>query len=94
MLTDRLTKNLDEQIGAPVDNLWLVREAWSGIHHSQHFNDALDLVEASIPTIGHDEALERGLARFQRLCVRAMVGGYENWGRQGIFPLDKGLLYW
>ena len=86
MLTDRFAENLNEQIGAPVNDLWLVGETWGGIHHSQHFNDALDLVEASIPTIGHDEALERGLARFQRLCVRAMVGGYENWGRQEHFP--------
>ena len=39
------TEDLDEKIGATVDDLWMIGEFWDGIDHAKQLYDALDAIE-------------------------------------------------
>src|SRR5687768_1803895 len=58
MLADRVAEHLDHQVGEAVDDLRLIAEALGGVHHAEHFHDALDLVEAA-------EMMARGCEQVQ-----------------------------
>ena len=42
-----ITEDIDEQVGAAVDNLWMIGKILGGIHHSEHPSDAAYFVEAA-----------------------------------------------
>src|SRR5438132_963519 len=47
MLTDRLTEDLDHEIGEAIDDFWLISESRSGVDHAEDLHDPLYPVEAS-----------------------------------------------
>src|SRR5207245_8630530 len=47
VLADGLAEHLDHQVGEAVDDLRLVAEVLGRVHHAEHLDDALDLVEAA-----------------------------------------------
>src|SRR3954451_16817572 len=57
-----LAEDLDEQIGATVDDLWRLVEARRDVHHAEHLHDALDAIEITEFGLHRGEDRQRGHA--------------------------------
>ncbi len=42
-----VAEDLDEQVRAPVDDLWVVRKLRHGVHHAEHSAEANHLIETT-----------------------------------------------
>src|SRR5262249_9917190 len=58
-----LAEHLDEEVGAAVDHLGLVLEVGHGVHHAEHLDHALHLVEAAELGAHHRDKVEAHGAR-------------------------------
>src|SRR5213593_1023215 len=68
-----LAEDLDHEIGESVDHLGLIAEAFGGVHHAQHLDDALDLVEAAEERMGGPEEIDAHLTRHLVAIFRGQV---------------------